>query len=56
MPADTIPEIVEGWMATEEFELTGWDDVIATEFLTDMKKLLSRTDARECELWMAFSV
>lgn len=56
MPAEAIPDIVGRWMISEEFALTGWDESIAIAFLTDLKAMLSRGEARQHELWMTISV
>ncbi len=53
---EEIPDIVERWMETEEFFLTGWDDSIAEAFLRDMMTLLSSEGADRKELWIAISV
>ena len=56
MSTEAIPSIIEQWMATQEFELTGWDEPIATAFLTDVKAMLSRPEAQQRELWMTISL
>lgn len=56
LSSDQIPGTVAQWMMTDEFMLTGWDDQIATEFVRDLKQLISEDDASEQELWMAISV
>lgn len=53
---DRIPETVQQWMMTEGFMLTGWDDQIATDFLRDIKQLISADGAGEKELWLAISL